>query len=62
MLQTHTAESVFNPFLQPSNLTQLQEPIVPCSTVCAYVTAGSMGVKNGVMNPFCRFLHFALGI
>lgn len=32
------------------------------STVRAYVIPGSMGVKNGVMNPFRRFLYFALGI
>lgn len=35
---------------------------MPCCTVHAYVTPGSMDVKNGVMNPFYRFLHFALGI
>lgn len=61
MLQTHTAESVFNPFLYPSDLTQLLELIVPCSTVWAYITPGSMGVKNGVLNPFCRFLHLLWG-
>lgn len=40
---------------------------VPCrvyvfTCLRVYATPGSMDVKNGVMNPFCRFLHFALGI
>lgn len=35
---------------------------MPGGSVGAYVTPGRRGVKNAVVNPFRRLLHFALGI